>query len=227
MCRHQKIVACVLPLELSLIQVAVCCSVLQCVAVCCRVLQSVAVCCSVLQCVAVCCSVLQCVAVCRHQEIVARALPRELDPGTAPVARSPCSAWQCVAMCCSVWQCVAVCCSVFQCVIVCCSIWQCVVVCCSMCCSVLWWVVTLYILPHTTCRRTRCNKLQHTTRHTATHCNACYTRTTCRCVYMNDSFMCVTRSIHLCGVSHLYVQRGAFICAMRHICTCAMTYSYV
>jgi len=36
---------------------AVCCSVLQCVAVCCSVLQGVAVCCSVLQCVAVCCSV--------------------------------------------------------------------------------------------------------------------------------------------------------------------------
>ena len=36
---------------------AVCCSVLQCVAVCCSVLQCVAVCCSVLQCAAVCCSV--------------------------------------------------------------------------------------------------------------------------------------------------------------------------
>jgi len=39
-------------------QVAVCCSVLQCVAVCCSVFQCVAVCYSVLQCVAVCCSVL-------------------------------------------------------------------------------------------------------------------------------------------------------------------------
>ena len=38
--------------------VAVCCSVLQCVAVCCCVLLCVAVCCSVLQYVAVCCSVL-------------------------------------------------------------------------------------------------------------------------------------------------------------------------
>jgi len=38
-------------------ELAVCCSVLQCVAVCCGVLQCVAVCCSVLQCVAVCCSV--------------------------------------------------------------------------------------------------------------------------------------------------------------------------
>ena len=44
-------------------QVAVCCSVLQCVAVCCSVLQCVAVCYSVLQFVAVCCSVLKCVAV--------------------------------------------------------------------------------------------------------------------------------------------------------------------
>jgi len=39
--------------------VAVCCSVLQCVAVCCSVLQCVAVCCSVLQCVAVWCGVLR------------------------------------------------------------------------------------------------------------------------------------------------------------------------
>jgi len=39
------------------VNVAVCCSVLQCVAVCCSVLQCAAVCCSVLQCVAVCCSV--------------------------------------------------------------------------------------------------------------------------------------------------------------------------
>jgi len=49
---------------MSNLQIAVCCSVLQCVAVCCSVLECVAVCYSVLQCVAVCCSVLQCVAVC-------------------------------------------------------------------------------------------------------------------------------------------------------------------
>jgi len=67
---------------LYLLNVAVCCSVLQCVAVCCSVLQwgtklasngikeenrrySVPpeFCCSVLQCVAVCCSVLQCLVV--------------------------------------------------------------------------------------------------------------------------------------------------------------------
>ena len=41
----------------TVVNVAVCCSVLQCDAVCCSVLQCVAVCCSVLQCVAVCCSV--------------------------------------------------------------------------------------------------------------------------------------------------------------------------
>ena len=46
--------------------VALCCSVLQCVAVCCSVLQVVqsgAVCCIMVHCVAVCCSVLQCGAV--------------------------------------------------------------------------------------------------------------------------------------------------------------------
>ena len=66
------------------VQVAVCCSVLQCVAECCSVLQSVAVYCSVLQCVAVCCSVLQGVAGC-------------------------CRVLQCVAGCCSMLQGVAVC----------------------------------------------------------------------------------------------------------------------
>jgi len=39
--------------KMGLAEVAVCCSVLQCVAVCCSVLQCGAVCCSVLQCVAV------------------------------------------------------------------------------------------------------------------------------------------------------------------------------
>jgi len=79
---------------LSVLHVAVCCSVLQCVAVCWSVLQCVAVCCSVLQCVAVCRSVLHCVAVCYS------------------VLR--------FAVCCSVAQCVAVCCSVLQCVAGCC-----------------------------------------------------------------------------------------------------------
>ena len=49
--------------RITVLIVAVCCSVLQCVAVCCSVLEGVAVCCSVLQCVAACCSVLQCVAI--------------------------------------------------------------------------------------------------------------------------------------------------------------------
>jgi len=43
----------------DLLQVSLCCSVLQCVAVCSRVLQCVAVCCRVLPRVVVCCSVLQ------------------------------------------------------------------------------------------------------------------------------------------------------------------------
>ena len=42
--------------------VAMCCSVLQCIAVCCTVLQRVAACCSMLLCAAVCCTVLLCVA---------------------------------------------------------------------------------------------------------------------------------------------------------------------
>ena len=53
-----------LPLVLTYLCVAVCCSVLQCVqyfAMCCSVLQCVAVCCSVFQCLA---DVLRCVAVC-------------------------------------------------------------------------------------------------------------------------------------------------------------------
>ena len=82
--------------------VAVCCSVLQCVAACCSVLQCVAACGSVLQCVAACCSVLSE----RHVKVDMM--------------------WQCVAVCCSVLQCVAACCSVLQRVAVCCSLLQCV-----------------------------------------------------------------------------------------------------
>jgi len=117
-------------LSLSRGQVAVCCSVLQCVAVCCSV-------CSVMRCVAVCCSALQCVAVCAVC----------------------CSVLQNVAECCRVLQSVAVCCSVLQQgnhthprlilsrmrAAVCCSVWQCVAVCCvlhmlqcvAVCCSVM------------------------------------------------------------------------------------------
>ena len=92
--RHLK------PPKLS--EVAVCCSVLQCIAVCC----SCSVCCSVLQCikppklseVAVYCSVLQCVAVCCS--VLNFQNSQKLD---------------CVAVCCSVLQCVAVCCSVLPC----------------------------------------------------------------------------------------------------------------
>jgi len=79
--------------------VAVCCSVLQCVAACCSVLQRAVLCCSV--CIVLQC--LQCVAVYRsvlHCCIVLQCL-------------------QCVAVfaeCCSVLQRAALCCSVLQCV---------------------------------------------------------------------------------------------------------------
>ena len=66
----------------ALLQVAVCCSVLQRSAVWCSVVLRGAMCCSVLQCVAVCCGVLQC-----------------------------CSVLQRLSVCCSVLQCFAKCCS--------------------------------------------------------------------------------------------------------------------
>jgi len=104
--------------RVSILQVAVCCSVLrllQCVAVFYSVLQHIAIArqttrlhsagCSALQCVVACCSFLQRVAAC-------------------------CSALQRFSVCCSVLQCVAVCCSVLQCVAACCSILQCVAACC-------------------------------------------------------------------------------------------------
>ena len=83
------------------VELAVCCSVLQCVAVCCSVLQCVAVCSSVMQCVAVCCSVMQCVAVC-------------------------CSELQCDAVWCRVVQCV-VRCNAVRCIAIRCSVLPCVV----------------------------------------------------------------------------------------------------
>jgi len=90
----------VVPLLLSNVSVAVCCS--KC-AVCCSTWQCVAVCCSVLQCVAVCCSVLQCVAVWQcavvHMESFLSLLFK----------RVCCSVLQFVAVFGSVWQCVAVC----------------------------------------------------------------------------------------------------------------------
>jgi len=64
----EKTNTCLLQRLASKVEVAVCCSVLQCVAVCCSVLQCVAVCCSVLQCVATRCSVLQCVLMCCRDE---------------------------------------------------------------------------------------------------------------------------------------------------------------
>jgi len=68
------------------LQVAGCCSVLQCVAVCCRVLQCVAACCRVLQSVAVsCCSVLQ-----------------QLQQGVAVVRCSSVLHQRVAAVCCSI-----------------------------------------------------------------------------------------------------------------------------
>jgi len=45
---QQRVVS-TLSIQVALVCIAMCCSVLQCVAVCCSVLQCVAVCCSVLQ----------------------------------------------------------------------------------------------------------------------------------------------------------------------------------
>jgi len=125
------------------VDVALCCSVLQCIAACCSVLQRVAVCCSVLQRDAVRCS----------DSIGGSFRQRCLESHKLHSATDVLQ-WmlQCVAVCCSVLQCVAVCCSVWsdsmglfpkkiprlhrshsatdvlqwvlQCVAVCCSMWQ-------------------------------------------------------------------------------------------------------
>jgi len=107
-------------------------------------LQCVAVCCSVLQCVAVCCSVLQYVAVCQESVTITNNVNVLQGEG--------------VAVCCSVLQCVAVvavCCS-------CCSMLQ-LLQCGIICCSVY---LLSNTLQHTAAR---CNTLQHTATHTATH----------------------------------------------------------
>jgi len=112
-------------------------------------LMCVTVCCSVLQRVAVCCSVLQCVA-----GIPTHMLPFTVIKTGAPILNFQLNVCACVAVCCSVLQtyrhtschvqrsamefqfsmsnskCVAVCCSVLQCVAVRCSALQCVAVCC-------------------------------------------------------------------------------------------------
>ena len=90
----------------SVLQCAVCCSLLKCAALCCSVMQCAAVCCSVLQCAAVCCSV-QCAALC-------------------------CSLLQCAALCCSVMQFASVCHSMLQCDAVCCRVLPCTAVCCRV-----------------------------------------------------------------------------------------------
>jgi len=103
-----------------MVQVLLCCSLLQSVAVCSSVLPSIGggimmvqllLCCRELQCVAVSCSVLQCVAVCCCnvlQQCVALYWRRQHD-GAVFVAVLCGRVWQCVAVCCSVLQCVAVC----------------------------------------------------------------------------------------------------------------------
>jgi len=72
----------------------------------------VAVCCSVLQCVAVCSSVLQCVAA-NYLGCVLKIFARRVLLTFT---------WLCVAVCCSVAQCGAVWCSVVQCGAACCSV---------------------------------------------------------------------------------------------------------
>ena len=107
--------------------------------------ENIAVCCSVMQCVAVCCSVLQCVAVCcsisyvwpyrytsqeRMLATAASYFVRRCDP--TYIQRSIVSVLQCIAVYCSVLQCVGVFRSVSQSVKVRCSVLQCVAVCCSV-----------------------------------------------------------------------------------------------
>ena len=119
--------------------VAVRCSVSQCVAVCLHlhlcsdslsfmaaerhhkqsVRQAIAECCSVLQCVAVCCSMLQCAALCcAVLQCAFQVSFRKQNPVAALQAVqhrcSCCSVLQCVAACCSKLQRAAVCSSVLS-----------------------------------------------------------------------------------------------------------------
>ena len=105
--------------------------------------EQLALCCSVLQCVAVCCSVLQCgMSAC----LSAGACLQRRSCSTScllcvavccSVVAVRCSVLQCVAVCCSVLQCGTVYCNVLQCVAACCSVLQCAAVCCSECCRLL------------------------------------------------------------------------------------------
>ena len=150
---------------LQRLQVAVCCSLLQCVAVCCSVLQCVAVCCGVLRCDIYYTTPMNEIYIYpkRHRQWIAHA--------RCNVCRSPC-----VPVCCSVLQCAAVCCTVIyitrdlwtrstqiqrdrnnashtlvamsvgrhvlQRVTVCCSVLQCAAVCCSVLqCVALWHIL--------------------------------------------------------------------------------------
>jgi len=112
-CVLQRATCAGMPVRLSHVCVAACCSLLQRVAVYCSAMQHTRnrlcechIC--VLQCGALCCSVLQCVAVRRNMREIA----------CASVTYVCCSMLQCVAMLCNALQCVAVHCSAVQCVAV-------------------------------------------------------------------------------------------------------------
>ena len=47
------------------------------------------------------------------------------------------------------------------------------------------------------------------------------------CNMWHDSFICATWLIHMCDVTHSYVQRDSFICATWLIHMCDMAHSYV
>ena len=131
-CVVVELLALLFTCKYTYVNVAVCCSVLQCVAVCCSVLQCVAVCFSVLQCHAVWCSVVQCVDVelfallftCKYTCVCVAVCCSVLSlrsfhccsPANLRiyVMQWCCSVLHCVAMCCSVLPCVAVCCSALQ-----------------------------------------------------------------------------------------------------------------
>jgi len=88
----------------------------------------------------------------------------------------------CVAVWCSVMQCDAVCCSVWQCVAVCCSVLQCVTVCCSVSQCVA--VCRSMLQSVAVC----CSVLQS--------------------VSHDAHFIRVPWRIHMCDMSHLYVQHA-------------------
>jgi len=168
-------------LHLSLICVALCCSVLQCVAVCCSALQCVVLRCSVLQCVAVCCSALHCDATCMQWAVLCcSALPH-------------CCILHCVEVSCNVWQCVAVRCSVLQ---------SRYVVSLSHQTNkyqsnllYMYWMAVIRRLP----------KLPGLLQHTATHCNTLQHIVTIAWI----AWSCVTREPYFCRA--FWQKRNGFL----------------